>query len=384
MGQSKSRNGLIDILRGVSILLVLIHHFDIAYRLDRGIFANVLSAKFVHAVARNGNYGVIIFFTISGFLITSNSLSRFGPLKNVSLRAFYALRFARIAPNLALILGIVVPLAIAGVPFFANKPGTASLPVTVLSILTFTHNVLMRRVGWFNYPLNILWSLSVEEMFYFTFPLVCVLLRKNKLIVGLWVLVALAAPVHRFYYRNDEMVAMYGYLSCFDGIAIGCMAAVLKPRLRWSRGTIWAPRYIAAAVIVFVYLEAPIMSHIVLGVSVVALASGVILLGSGEERASGRIHDNAISRILQWFGRTSYELYVFHIVVLAFMRIVLTAATIGYYGKPAWFALYLCASGLLAGGISRYYSEPLNRSLRRFLTKPERVREPEAEMAATV
>jgi peptidoglycan/LPS O-acetylase OafA/YrhL len=293
---------VIDAMRGASILLVLIHHFHIAYRLDQGIFASLLSARFVRAVARNGNYGVTIFFAISGFLITSTSLERFRELKSVSLRAFYSFRFARIAPNLALILAIVVPLALAGVPVFASKPGSASMGLTVLSILTFTHNELMQKYAFYNYCLNILWSLSVEEMFYFTFPLVCVMLRRDTWIVALWAAVAIFAPIHRYHYKDNELVALYGYFSCFDGIAIGCIAAVLGRQLSLSRVACRVSRYLAAAVIVYVYLSKNIGANVVYGVSAVALAAGVILLGTRAERAIERPARNIASKTLGWFG----------------------------------------------------------------------------------
>jgi peptidoglycan/LPS O-acetylase OafA/YrhL len=364
MNQSNARNELVDVMRGVSILLVLILHFQIAYRLDQGFFATLLSEKFVRAVARNGNYGVTIFFVISGFLITSTALSRFGDLKNVRLPAFYSFRFARIAPNLALILVVVVPLAFAGVPGFANKPGSASLGATVFSLVTFSHNVMMQEFGYFNYCLNILWSLSVEEMFYFTFPLVCVLLRKDALIISLWTLVAIFAPIQRFHYRNNEIVALYGYMSCFDGIAIGCITAVLGRRLTLSAKTIRWTRYIAIGVIVFVYLYKDIMANVVFGVTVVALSSGVILIGAKNDGSLLRPSGNVVSKAVGWLGKNSYELYLFHIVVLALMKIAVKRSALGYFAKPLWFALFLGLSALVAGCISRFYSEPMNRLLR--------------------
>ncbi len=72
--------------------------------MDRGFFADIFSAELMRRLCRNGNYGVTIFFVISGFLITSTTLSRFGDLKQVNLRTFYSFRFARIIPNLALML----------------------------------------------------------------------------------------------------------------------------------------------------------------------------------------------------------------------------------------------------------------------------------------
>lgn len=361
------RNAVIDSMRGISILLVLIHHFHIAYRLDQGFFAALLSARFVRAVARNGNYGVTIFFAVSGFLITSTTLERFRELKNVSLRGFYSFRFARIAPNLALLLAIVVPLALAGVPVFASKPGSAPMGLTVLSILTFTHNLLMQKYAFYNYCLNILWSLSVEEMFYLTFPLVCVLLRKHGLVIALWAAVAVFAPVHRYHYKGNELVALYGYFSCFDGIAIGCIAAVLGRQVRLPAVVCRAIRYFSAAVIVYVYLSEGIMENVVAGVSAVALAAGTILLVTRAEGAMDRPAKNIVSRALGWFGKTSYELYLFHIVVLAALRIAMQRDQLGYYAKPMWFALFMMVSAVSAGFIARFYSEPMNRRLRRVL-----------------
>ena len=80
-------------MRGVSILVVLILHFHLAYNLVQSPFARIFGADFVSAVSRNGNYGVTIFFVISGYLITSMSM-RFGSLATISARRFYVFRFA--------------------------------------------------------------------------------------------------------------------------------------------------------------------------------------------------------------------------------------------------------------------------------------------------
>jgi peptidoglycan/LPS O-acetylase OafA/YrhL len=112
----RTRDHRIDVLRDASILVVLILHFNLAYKLVISPFATVLSARLVNAVVWNGNYGVIVFFVISGYLITSTALRRFGNLGQVSTKAFYTFGFARIFPCLLLLLPIITVLAIAGVP----------------------------------------------------------------------------------------------------------------------------------------------------------------------------------------------------------------------------------------------------------------------------
>ncbi len=73
------RNYKIDILRGVSILLVLIHHFNIPYKLyDTFLGIPIGGESLSTLIARNGNYGVTMFFVISGFLITQHTLQRSG------------------------------------------------------------------------------------------------------------------------------------------------------------------------------------------------------------------------------------------------------------------------------------------------------------------
>ena len=94
--QLNIRNARIDLLRGIAILLVLILHFNLAYHLNSSALANIFPENLLNQLTENGNYGVTIFFAISGFLITSTSLRRFGSLNNISFARFYRLRFARI------------------------------------------------------------------------------------------------------------------------------------------------------------------------------------------------------------------------------------------------------------------------------------------------
>jgi peptidoglycan/LPS O-acetylase OafA/YrhL len=67
----------------------------------------------VSSLVWNGQRGVQIFFAVSGFLITSTTLRRWGMLKAVKVRAFYQMRLARLAPLLVVLLTILSALHFA-------------------------------------------------------------------------------------------------------------------------------------------------------------------------------------------------------------------------------------------------------------------------------
>jgi peptidoglycan/LPS O-acetylase OafA/YrhL len=365
------RSARIDFLRGVAILAVLLLHFSLTYDLIDSPLSRVLPAKWLSAAIDNGNYGVTIFFVISGFLITSNNLLRYGRLADASLPQFYAYRFSRIAPPLILALAIIVVLGVLGLPSFSNSDGGHPLPssffvVAVVSVLTFWHNVLMQGVGYFNYCLNIYWSLSVEEMFYLTFPLAGVLLKRTRYVVALCVVAIAVGPVYRHVHRNDELYFMYGYAACFDAIAFGCVTALCCPHIDLGRTAARLVRAVAGVALAAVYL-AGIEGHEVLGFSCVALCSACLLINSFDAPAERR--GMRASWIVCWFGRHSYELYLFHIIVLAGLRNWVPPGTLGYAYKLPFFALFLLLSALVAAVISRFYAEPLNAGLRARLSR---------------
>jgi peptidoglycan/LPS O-acetylase OafA/YrhL len=372
---ASTRSSRIDFLRGVAIFSVLLLHFSLTYRLVESPLAALFPAKWVAAAVDNGNYGVTMFFVISGFLITSNNLIRYRELRDVNLRQFYAFRFARIIPPLLLALLIIVPLGVLGVPSFSNTDGGHTLPasfflIATLSVLTFWHNVLMQQVGWFNYCLNIYWSLSVEEVFYLTFPLASRFLRRNRLIVTLCCVLIVVAPWYRASHLDDEVSFECGYLACFDAIAIGCLVALLNRRIALSRGVGLALRVVASALLIATYFVG-IDGHEVFGFTVVALCTGVLLLQAFDAREE-KLRSLPV-RLVCAMGRQSYELYLFHGIVLAAMRNVVPKGTLPYAAKLPVFVLFVLATALLAGGIAKYYAEVSNACLRRYFLAPRAV-----------
>ena len=334
-------------MRGIAIALVLLHHFNIAYPLGGGWL--------VHAVARNGNYGVTMFFAISGFLITSTAIGRWQALERVSVLGFYRMRAARIGPTLLLFLVAVNGLALAGVGIFVDR-AEAGLPVPMIladaAALTFTMNVLMGHAGWFNYALCVLWSLSVEEVFYLFFPLLSVTFRGGRLLAFLGVII-LTGPIWRWLHRDDEYGLLYAYFACFDGIAIGCAARLVA--FRPSAALLWA----AGGSMLILYLSGPIWATAPLGVSAMAAGTAILMLGaSATTRAPGWMHPPA------WLGRHSYELYLGHLVPLGLLRTVWPNGAQPEAARLALLAGYLLSAGVIAMAVGRFVAEPLNRRLR--------------------
>src|SRR3954464_6499632 len=94
----------VDLLRGLAILAVLCNHVNMRLFLADIPYTAGLPHQLVATLFWSGQRGVQIFFAISGFLITSTSIRRWGSLSRVEAPAFYRLRFARIAPLLLLLL----------------------------------------------------------------------------------------------------------------------------------------------------------------------------------------------------------------------------------------------------------------------------------------
>ncbi len=363
---SGGRNARIDLLRGVSILLVLLHHFNIAYHLDDTWLAAVLGWPFLHAVLRNGNYAVTMFFAVSGTLITANAARRWGDLGRIRALDFYRDRAARILPCLVLLLLAVNLLAAAGLDIFRNHPefgGPIAFWLVDLASLTFWMNALMERAGWLNYVLCVQWSLSIEEVFYAGFPVLCLLLRRDRLLLMACGVFIAVGPIWRATHQLSEYEELNGYLSCFDGIAFGCCAALLARHLRPPARLLRPLQMLAVIAIGWFYLSGSIGRTAIYGVTLMALGTAVILFAELVGPAPRR-PPLAVLAPLRRCGRLSYELYLFHLIVLGLLQTAWPPDATAGDARLALLAAYLVLSAAQAVLVGRCYSEPLHRRLR--------------------
>jgi peptidoglycan/LPS O-acetylase OafA/YrhL len=357
----------VDLLRGLAIFFVLMNHVNMRLLFSHVPYTRSLPQQLVHTLVWNGQRGVQIFFTVSGFLITSTTLRRWGSLSQVSVRDFYRLRFARIAPLLLLLLVILSGLHLAGVTNFVVSQKTGGLGRALIAAATFHVNVLEARRGYLPANWDILWSLSVEEMFYLFFPLMCRTLGRVKLLIPLLLLFVVLGPVGRTVLsRGNEVWQEYSYLGGMDAIAIGCLTAIVLDtrRLLKKRAQMLAIAGVVTLVSLLgfsTYADRLGLGRSGLDMTLLAAGSAMLIAASAETQwRSPRILGPLLG-----IGQRSYEVYLTHMfVVFAFFGIFVSAGK-PLYAVPLLFIAMIVVAGLLGEVVSRFYSEPINRMLRR-------------------
>ena len=369
------RNYKIDVLRGISILLVLFHHFNIPYKLhDTFLGVDIFGESLSTLIARNGNYGVTMFFVISGFLITQHTLQRSASLAQINLKDFYIRRIARIMPCLVLLVAVVTILGSFGLkPFLNQAPNDieVSYGLTVFSAFSFWMNILIIQYGWVNYALGVLWSLSVEEVFYLVFPMLCLLLGRGKGFILFLLAVICYAPYFRALHFGEESGAyLYHYFSSFDGIAIGCLTALMVQRFQLNRKMNQSVIVFISLLMIGLYLYAPIKEVSTWGISIFALLSAVLIFCFAQNPQAAA--QSKMSKAMLWIGQRSYEMYLFHLIVLGLMKVFYFPKQTLPTEKLILLPLFFIATFILSWAIEKYYSAPLNLKIRTRLIKSER------------
>jgi peptidoglycan/LPS O-acetylase OafA/YrhL len=357
----------VDVLRGLAILFVLLNHVHMRLALAHIPYVANTSKPLIASLIWNGQFGVQIFFAVSGFLITSTALRRWGALSGVSLRDFYLLRLARIAPMLLALLAVLTALHYANIPPFVVADENGGLGRALLAALTFRINVLQAHWGWLPGNWGVLWSLSVEEMFYLFFPIVARLFgRKNFFPAVLLVFVALGPFARPIFARGNDVWSEQSYLGGMDAIALGCLTALLVRRVHFSRTALHAIAAAGAALIVFILVGLrlfylPLIGESGLDMTIIALGTcGVIIASAQTQWRAPR----PLAPLLH-LGRSSYEVYLTHMfVVFAFFAIFV------HEGNPIWavpllFLATVIAAAAVGDLVARFFSEPLNRILRK-------------------
>ncbi len=297
---------VIDLVRTFSILSVLACHLV-------GIAPSGSSFQWLwKPFSVNGVYGVCVFFVVSGFLITRLIDGKNNQLFDPGVRSFYVRRVARILPLLIIHVGI-------GAYIVHNVTHFQTL--FWISIFTFFFN-------WFQafYPnpmpgiyWGLLWSLAVEEQFYFFYPMVLKNIGRLKTFVSLLLGIIVFGLLWRsgmlmypskgrdFFYKTS--------FGAFDQIAFGILLYMASKRFRNCLSTHKTFSILLCGVgislLIGVYFFTNMNERImddIYGPTLVALGAFSFILGG----LHLNFFESKYLSFLSWTGKFSYGIYLFH------------------------------------------------------------------------
>lgn len=343
------------------------HLFHPKYRPDiDGLRAiGVLSVVIFHAFPRilqGGFTGVDVFFVISGFLITSiivNSLAS----QRFSLAEFYQRRIRRIFPALCTVL--VFALATGYIALLPSE--FAQLGKHVMAGAGFVANLMLwSESGYFDNasetkPLLHLWSLGIEEQFYIVFPFVLLGLwhLKNRLSLLLGLLILLSFSVNLYLSKTNLVADFYAPYARFWELMLGGMLAIWHHQSPTSaqRHDVASRRQHAVSILGGLLILVgffTIRSNVNFPGwrALLPTVGAVCILAAGSRAWVNRL---ILSRpILQKIGMISYPLYLWHWVLLVFLRILK-----GPTANPAYRVAAVGLAFILAWATYRFIEKPL-------------------------
>ena len=317
-------------LRGIAVLAVVLYHAGVPIR--------------------GGYLGVDVFFVISGFVVTLSSIQQIEQ-SNFSLSNFYARRIRRLIPLLTVVNVATVLLSV----FFLSLYGEIQKAFATVRWSTFfaaniqllNENSYTQLIG---NPFRHLWSLAVEEQFYFVFPIVTLLIIRfsKKSLIGDWKkwfgrILILLFVISLVYYllltqnnqnENNLKQAFFSVGPRFWEFSIGVLMGIYLPKLSAISKKITFPLQSIAICALGVSLVFLSTNHLLpRAVLVVPVFSTAVILIVGQTGALGSILS---SRILTFLGDVSYGWYLWHwplivFVDLVFPRNVFAAVTISIF-----------------------------------------------------
>jgi len=375
----------VDVLRGGAIVLVVLHHTGLRIPLAASPIARWLPDEIVDALMARGFEAVYLFFAVSGFLITSHALARWGDLRWLDVRAFYLRRAARILPCLALLVAVLALLAAARVPHYEIDGPDQSIAGAFTAALGFRINWYESVTDYLPASWDVLWSLSVEEAFYVGFPLMCLTLGRTRALVPALIAFAFALPwwrhgLHGLWLEKADAPGM-------AAIACGMLAALALRRWpRMPRSTVhWLTAFGVLGLLAAGPFESQLWHSVHDGFLLVVAAAAASLCaasawrpehgnspGAAATPGAARRLVNALETAgapLRSFGRLSYEIYLTHIFVM--WLVVDAFAT---HGAPPWAVLpahilVLALAWGMGWVVAKTWSGPVRRWIRTVTTR---------------
>lgn len=357
----------IELLRGVAVLLVVLHHVNGNLFVPPGRFLPEFFARF------GGWVGVDLFFAISGFVIAASLLPALAALSGARGKAGEVLRFwtrraFRLLPAawawLALILLLSVGFNERG--FFGTPQ--VNLDAALAGALQYANVRFAEVFGVSFYGASfVYWSLSLEWQFYLLLPLLACLPRGWLAPVLLaWLLLLCVLPR-----------GIWGMSFRTDAIAWGVLLALLAQTPRWgawsravagSRGVAGAA--VLGGIVALALLGSPLAEGMPLRINLIALVAALVTaVAAANTDALRAFCPGRLRAAGLWLGTRSYAVYLCHVPVMYLLREAAARAGLPLVESAALaLLLYALALAILAEATYRLVEQPF-RGLGRRLTR---------------
>ena len=294
----------IDGLRGLAVILVLIYH-----------------NFFYLEITWYGQFGVDLFFVISGFLITEILLKSISSEKYFT--SFYGRRLVRIFPIyylcLALIFFILPDQLLLDTGFNTSRADQWWFWAYLQNWFIATQSAPI-GAG----PLTHFWTLAVEEQFYLLWPLIIFFIRDLKKLLVTCIAILIIINLIRFFtwfYFIDNIDQLSFTLTRCDGILLGSILAVLNQTGQFQKSILLK---ITSIILIFLngiyFLLGPVFDlrpnylNIAGFTSISICFTWVLYLTISNPRSI--FQKTLLIYPLKFFGKYSYGIYVFHFPVM--------------------------------------------------------------------
>ncbi len=302
-----------DGIRGLAILVVVLHNSEFVERTSPGLLL-----KLTGAITATGWVGVQLFFVLSGFLITGILVDALGTPRY--FRNFYIRRTLRIFPlyYAALIVALLVFPHVAHVPDWTAVARENQW--WYWSYLSNWGNTFGHIVPGFDHC----WSLAVEEQFYLIWPLLVFALTRRGL-TRLCAIMLATTPFIRLGLHELGLPPEAAYeftVARWDALAAGALLALLmrdaplqENLVRWMRQlTVGSLCALGVLVLYERGFHSDDLLVQVVGQSLIALLSAAVVYYcvAPPVGAALRVQSAMSAAWLRFFGKYSYAMYVLH------------------------------------------------------------------------
>ncbi|PSJ38286.1 acyltransferase family protein [Allosphingosinicella deserti] len=324
----------IQLLRALAIILVLLHHAHVPF-------------------VPGGFLGVDIFFVVSGYLMTGIIVRELEEGR-FTFKGFYARRARRLLPAAYATLGVTAALA----PFLLDYWEYRDFVAQLAGSFAFVVNaVLWQQSDYFNSgahlkPLLHMWSLSLEEQYYFLLPILLFFWPKRMRLPLTIALTVVSAAACVWLLQRSPSANFYFLPTRLWELGIGSILALLIRRDWIKPAAMPVPRLLAAALLILVPLLFDERGHPGLPALAVCLATALLLVPGLDLRPSRPLAP------LVAIGDRSYSLYLVHWPILAFANNTFIQAV------PLWVNLALLAPMLIWMELQYRFAEQPFRSMR--------------------